>query len=475
LYGAAQVTGSASEAATLKRGSAGWLTLAGLGVAYVIAGEFAAWNYGLAFAGTAGLLVATGIAAVMYYVLSDCLAELATVLPTAGGGYAFARIAFGPAIGFVVGAAILLEYICAAGAIGVFATSYLRPLFGLVDGSHDWLLLLGIYGLFGGLQLLGVTETLKLTLLFAIVAAAGLVIAVIALANHVEWPRYFDIPTMLGGATGKALPFGWVGIWGALPFGAAAFLAVEGVPLAAEEARDPVRDVPIGIRLALLVLIVLAFSLMIVLPGAAGALGLSKAGDPILYAIEHVYGPERMAVLKHLVNVTAVIGLLASFHSSMYAFSRLAFSLARAGYLPLRLATLNRRGAPHWAVLLPGLVALALSLTGSADQLVVILVFAGTLSYVFLIGSHIHLRQRHPELPRHYRNVGGIAAAWLGVLLAASTFLACFLANIRWSFVGVAMMAAATAYYALVSRSKLSATSPEALFENRLRAGARVG
>ncbi len=118
----------------LKQGSAGWVLLAFLGLAYVISGDFAGWNFGIEKGGWGGLLVATFLMGLMYLTMVLALAELATVVPTAGGGYGFARRAFGPFGGYATGTAILIEYACAPAAIAVFISGYCASLFG-VDGS----------------------------------------------------------------------------------------------------------------------------------------------------------------------------------------------------------------------------------------------------------------------------------------------------------------------------------------------------
>ncbi len=101
----------------LQRGAAGWVLLAGLGVAYVISGDFAGWNFGLAEGGWGGLLIATILMATMYTAMVFGLAELATAMPVAGAGYGFARRALGPLGGFATGTAILIEYAIAPAAI----------------------------------------------------------------------------------------------------------------------------------------------------------------------------------------------------------------------------------------------------------------------------------------------------------------------------------------------------------------------
>src|SRR5687768_17972126 len=104
----------------LQQGAAGWVLLAGLGVAYVISGDFAGWNFGLAEGGWGGLLIATILMATMYACMVFGLAEMATAMPVAGAGYGFARRALGPLGGFATGTAILIEYAIAPAAIACF-------------------------------------------------------------------------------------------------------------------------------------------------------------------------------------------------------------------------------------------------------------------------------------------------------------------------------------------------------------------
>ncbi|MGM8888395.1 ethanolamine permease, partial [Psychrobacter sp. 1U2] len=93
----------------LKEGAVGWVLLIGLGVAYVISGDFAGWNFGLAQGGWGGMFVALIAVALMYLCMCLSMSEMSTMLPTAGGGYSFARTAFGPLGGYLTGTAILIE------------------------------------------------------------------------------------------------------------------------------------------------------------------------------------------------------------------------------------------------------------------------------------------------------------------------------------------------------------------------------
>nr|WP_204801004.1 hypothetical protein [Mycobacterium riyadhense] len=124
------------EKRQLKTGSAGWLLLAGLGISYVVSGDYSGWNFGLARGGFGGLLIAAAVIAAMYLALVLGIAELSSALPAAGGGYTFARRALGPWGGFTTGTALLIEYSIAPAAIATFIGAYVQSLglFGIRDG-----------------------------------------------------------------------------------------------------------------------------------------------------------------------------------------------------------------------------------------------------------------------------------------------------------------------------------------------------
>src|SRR5215217_3205474 len=102
----------------LQKGAAGWVLLAGLGVAYVISGEIGGWQFGLAEGGWGGLLIATILTAVMYTAMVYSLAELSAAIPVAGAGYGFARRAMGVWGGLIVAMFALLTF---AALILIFA------------------------------------------------------------------------------------------------------------------------------------------------------------------------------------------------------------------------------------------------------------------------------------------------------------------------------------------------------------------
>lgn len=449
------------ERRRLRSGTAGWVLLAGLGVSAVISGDYAGWNFGLAQGGFGGLLIAVVLMAVMYTAMVFGLAELGSALPTAGGGYTFARRALGPWGGYATGVAVLIEYAIAPAAIATFIGAYVESLglFGITDG---WWVYLVVYALFIGIHLLGVGEALKAMFAVTVVALAGLVVFLSGAIPRFDGALLLDIaPTDAAGAS-AFLPYGLIGIWAAFPFAIWFFLAVESVPLAAEEARDPARSMPRGIVAAMGVLVVLAVLMLVFTPGAAGSAAIAGSGNPPVDALAGAGAPEG---LTRVVNYAGLFGLVASFFSIIYAYSRQTFALSRAGYLPRALSVTNARKAPMLALLVPGAIGFVLSLTGQGAMLLDMAVFGATVSYVLMMVSHIVLRRREPDLPRPYRTPGGTATTGVALVLAAAAVLATFLVDVTAALWTLAAYAAFLTYFALYSRHHLVASAPEEEFE----------
>lgn len=450
------------EKRQLQKGVAGWVLLAGLGVAYVISGDFAGWNFGLGEGGWGGLLIATILMAVMYLFMVFGLAELSSTISTTGGGYAFARRAMGPWGGFLTGTAILIEYAIAPAAIANFIGAYVNSLIG-IDG---WVVYLVFYVIFVGLHLWGVGEALKLMFVITAIAVVALVVFVGAAIPHFDPANLTDIPVDETAAGASSfLPFGYLGIWAALPYAIWFFLAVEGVPLAAEESKDPAKDMPRGIIGAMIALIVFAALILLVAPGAAGSQFLSESGNPLVEALEAPTAYDGQNFISAFINVVGLLGLIASFFSIIYAYSRQTFALSRAGYLPRILSVTGSRKTPTLALIVPGIVGFIMAVLNQGDLLILVAVFGATISYIMMTASHIILRRKEPNLERPYRTPGGTLTTGIALVLAVAALVAGFLVDPRVLWITAAVYVVAIAYFGLYSRHHIVASAPEEEFE----------
>lgn len=455
----------------LKR-HAGVASLWALGVGAVISGDFSGWNLGLGVGGFGGLFYATLVIMVMYLGLTFSLAEMSPALPHTGGAYSFARATMGPWGGFFTGLAENVEFVLTPTVVVFFISTYMGAIF----GTPAWAMPLwwaGFYILFVGLNLSGVELSFRVTLVVTVLALAVLAIYWISALPHFRWELALNIPPAPGNSAW--LPFGAAGILAALPFAVWFFLAIEQLPLAAEESHDPRRDMPRGILAGIATLILCAFLTLFLVSGVAGgAQQMASSAEPILDGFKAFYGEG----IAKLLALAAVIGLVASFHTIIFAFGRQIYSLSRAGYFPRALSVTHAtRRTPHVALIAGAALGFSIMLlvwllAGQEGATVVIgttllnmAVFGAMLSYLMQALAFILLRLRMPDLPRPYRSPLGIPGAALTALIALVT-LAWQLQDpaYRGAVLPVACwMAVGVAYFALIGRHRL-VLSPEESF-----------
>ena len=332
----------------LKRYAGVW-SLWALGVGAVISGDFFGWNFGLAVGGFGGLAIATVVVAVMYLGICFSIAEMSPALPHTGGAYSFGRTAMGPWGGFITGLAENLEYILTPAVIvvgiGGYMGSVFNTMFGVDIPAPVWWLL--FYVLFVGLNIVGVEATFRFSVLITILALATLMVFWVGAIPHFSWQTLNIDPA--NGNT-RFLPYGWAGVAQALPFAIWFYLAIEQLPLAAEESHDPKRDMPKALLWGILTLIVASFLTLFLNAGIApGAAAVGTSDDPLFLAFSTIFG---QGIGASVLALVAVAGLVASFHTIIYAYGRNIYSLSRSGYFPQWLSlTLSKRKTPHVALI----------------------------------------------------------------------------------------------------------------------------
>jgi ethanolamine permease len=462
----------------LKRHAGVW-SLWALGVGAVISGHFSGWNFGLAAGGWGGMLVATILIAIMYLGLTFSLAELSPAMPHTGGAYSFARTAFGPWGGFITGLAENVEYVMTAAVIVFFIGSYVAAIVGAPTEMQPLFWIAG-YILFVGLNILGVEQSFKFSMIVTVLALLCLIAFYVSAIPAVDFNRWaLNIApdgSELPEGNGPMFPFGMFGVLAALPFAVWLFLAIEQLPLAAEESVDPKRDMPKGIMLGMFTLIASAFAVLYLNSSVAGvgskALGAST--EPLLDGFRAIYGTD----MANLLAAIAVIGLVASFHAIIFAFGRQIYSVSRAGYFPSALSiTHGTRKTPHVAMIVGSLIGLAVMMavwySQGAEQgtkliggtLLNMAVFGAMFSYVMQGLSYIQLKRSFPDMERPYKSPLGSFGAALTVIIALVTIYmqlqdpayrdgVLFVA--AWFAVGIV-------YFALIGRHKLI-LSPEEEF-----------
>jgi ethanolamine permease len=462
---------------------AGVASLWALGVGAVISGHFSGWNFGFGTGGWGGMVIAAIIIAIMYLGLTFSIAEMSAALPHTGAAYSFARTAMGPWGGFVTGLCENVEYVITPAVVVTFIAAYVVSIFG-IDAAYSPLLWILFYAIFLALNVFGLELSFKVTMIVTVLSLTVLAFFYVSAIGAIDFNRWaLNIGAGPDGAAvelpdgnGPWLPFGFYGVMASLPFAVWLFLAIEQLPLAAEESVDPTRDLPRGIILGMFTLIVSAFCVVLLNPSipGIGSFALSTSLEPLLDGLRAIYGDAGGIVL----GLVALTGLIASFHTILYAQGRQIYSLSRAGYFPRGLSvTHSTYKTPHLAMVTGAIVGLAVMLTiwfalgaeqGGATIGSVLLnmaVCGAMLSYIAQGVSFIMLRRNNPNIARPFRSPLGIPGAALTVLIAVVTLGfqiqdPNFFKGVVWVFVWFGL---GIVYFALIGRHKL-VLSPEEEF-----------
>ena len=365
------------------------LHLWALGVGLVISGEYFGWNYGWAVAGTVGLLLATVLVIVLYVTFIFSFTELTTAIPNAGGPFAYALQAFGPFGALVAGYATLIEFLFATPAIALALGSYVHFLYPAVPVV--WCSM-GAFVVFTAINLLGIKEAAWFSLIITLIAIGELLLFI-----GVVYP-YASLDTFLH----NPMPFGWSGVFAALPFAIWLFVCLEGIAMVAEEVKEGKNVIAKGYISAVLTLTFLALTVMVSVGGITYWENLDHLDYPMPEAIALVLG--RQNPLTKFFTSVGLFGLIASFHGIIISYSRQLFALARAGYLPRALSRVSPgRQVPYLALLAGavfGSVALVLLNT---SHLVILSTIGAAVVYIISMLSLFRLRQTQPALPRSFK------------------------------------------------------------------------
>ncbi len=468
------------ESRELKRHAGVW-SLWALGVGAVISGHFSGWNLGLASGGWGGMFIATIVIAIMYIGLTQSVAEMSPALPHTGGAYSFARSAMGPWGGFFTGLVENLEFVLTPAVIVFFLSNYMAGIFetGPEMLPYWWF---GFYTVFTLMNIVGVEMSFKFTVTVTLLALFCLVVFWISSIGNIDFTRYaLDIQAgtngkaeHLPGGNGEFLPMGIMGALKAMPFAVWLFLAIEQLPLAAEESVDPKKDMPKGLTYGMITLVISAFLILWLNSSIPlGSYALSQSGEPLLDGFKMLFGNN----IAKLLALVASIGLIASFHTIIFAFGRQIYSLSRAGYFPLLLSeTHSKRRTPYMALILGSVIGFSVLmitklLAGEESEVFIggallnIAVFSAMLSYVLQSGSFLLLRKNQPDLERPYISPFGKIGAWVTIVIALATiYYQLQDKSYRTAvFIAIAYLIIGLLYFALKGRHRLI-LSPEEEF-----------
>lgn len=412
-----------------------------IAVGLVISGEYFGWNYGWGVSGTIGFLIATLIITVMYITFIFSYTELTTAIPHAGGAFAYAYRAMGPFGGLIAGYATLIDFLFATPAIAAALGSYLHFLYPAIPIIPSALFFNLVFIV---INISGVKESATFSVFITILAVAELLLFMGIIAPGFKMTNYLSNP----------MPFGWGGVFAALPFAVWFYLAIEGVAMVAEEVKEPKRDIPKGYIYGLATLIFLALGVMILTGGITDWRKLANIDYPLPEAIGIVLG--RSNGLTQIFASIGLFGLIASFHGTILASSRQVFAMARSGYLPRFLSSVSHRfKTPHWAIIAGGFISCFALVSGKTNQIIVLSVMGAVLMYLMSMVSLFILRKKEPALERPFASPFYPVFPAVALCISGICLLAIIYYNFWLSIIFFAGLALAIGVFMLIGKHKV--------------------
>jgi basic amino acid/polyamine antiporter, APA family len=395
---------AASEAGHLHRVlGQGQLILLGIGAIigagiFVLTGQVASQNAG------PGLVISMVMAGVACALAGLCYAELASMIPVAGSAYTYAYATLGELAAWIIGWDLVLEYALSSSTValgwGATAVSLLAdvgivipPQFTTAPFNLPAAL---VVLLITGLLVLGVKESARTNTIIVIVKLAVIAIFIVAGSFFVKPELWHPLVPPNTGTFGE---FGWSGVLRGAGVIFFAYIGFDAVSTAAQEARNPQRDIPRGILWSLAICTVLYIAVALVLTGIVDYRKLDVA-SPISVGIEAT----GLTWLAPVIKIGALAGLFSVMLVNLMAQPRIFFSMARDGLLPAWAAKVHPRfRTPHVTTLVTGICVAVAAATLPLNVLSQLVSMGTLLAFAIVCGGVLLLRRTDPDLARPFR------------------------------------------------------------------------
>jgi APA family basic amino acid/polyamine antiporter len=424
-------------------------SIIGTGI-FVLLGTAAAQNAGPA------LVISMVISATGCAFAGLCYAEFAAMVPVAGSAYTYAYATVGELFAWIIGWDLILEYALSTSTVAVGWSGYFvslardvgitippslagpTPVFNLPAAV--------IVLVVAGLLVIGIKQSADTNTLLVGIKAMVLVVFVVAGAAYVNRENLTPFIPPNAGSFGE---FGWSGVLRGAGVMFFAYIGFDAVSTAAQEAKNPSRDMPIGILGSLAICTVIYIAVATVLLGIVPYQQLNVA-DPLAVGIDAT----GLKWLSPVIKIAALFGLFSTMLVNLLAQTRIFYSMSRDGLLPPAFAAVHPRfRTPHVSTILIGtIIALVAGLT--RIEVLGQLVSIGTLlAFTLVCIGIIILRRTMPDAPRPFRTPGVPWVPVAGAVICLAQMVGLPLAT--WERL-VIWLAAGLLVYFFYSRPRLS-------------------
>jgi APA family basic amino acid/polyamine antiporter len=400
-----------------------WPHLVALGVGAIVGtGILTLIGVGAGKAGPA-VILSFAIAGIICACAALAYAEVATMIPASGSAYTYSYVVFGELIAWMIGVALILEYTLVVSAVAVgwsgYAAGFLHSIgLGLPEALIQGPELGGVVNLpaifiiwvVAGLLIAGTRESATLNAILVVIKMLALALF-IAVTLPVFNPDHFQ-PFMPYGFPRSGPSGSEVGVMAAAAIIFFAFYGFDAIATAAEEAKNPSRDLAIGIVGSMIVCVLIYMAVAAAAIGAVTYGGFANSAEPLALILREIGQPWAARVL----GASAVIALPTVILAFFFGQSRIFFTVARDGLLPPVLARVSPRGSP---VRITIFTAVVTSVFAGLIPLTAIaaLANAGTLAaFVAVCAAMLVLRRREPNAERKFRAPAATFVAAVGIL-----------------------------------------------------------
>ncbi|CAM5553204.1 amino acid permease [Streptomyces sp. TSRI0384-2] len=454
------------ETALKKSLSALDLTVFGVGVIigtgiFVLTGKIAKETAGPSVA------IAFVVAGLVCALAALCYAEFASTVPVAGSAYTFSYASLGEFPAWIIGWDLILELALGCAVVAVGWSGYMRSLLDTagvhlpqwLSGTHDGqfgfdllacllvvaLTLVLVAGMKLSSRVTGIIVAVKVTVVLLVVVVGAFFITgshydpFVPPSKEVEGGGGITAPLIQLMTGFTPADFGVMGVFTAAAVVFFAFIGFDIVATAAEETRNPQRDVPRGILGSLLICTLLYVAVSVVVTGMQKYTELSTDA-PLADAFKAVGHP----FWAGLISFGAAVGLTSVSMILLLGQTRVFFAMSRDGLLPRAFSRVHPRfGTPYRSTLLLGGVVALLAGFTSIDELAELVNIGTLFAFVVVALGVILLRRSRPDLPRAFRTplvplvpvLSVLASLWLMLNLPAETWLRFGV----WMLIGVAV------------------------------------
>jgi APA family basic amino acid/polyamine antiporter len=364
------------------------------------------------------------IAGVICAAAALAYAEVATMIPASGSAYTYSYVVFGELIAWFVGWSLILEYSLVVSAVSVGWSGYFSPLVGIPQPLATAPLLGGVFNfpavfiiaVIAGLLIYGTRESATLNSIFVAIKMLALAMFVVVALRVFNADNFH--PFMPYGFVKQGPPGSEVGVMAAAAIIFFAFYGFDAIATAAEEAKNPARDLSIGIVGSMILCVIIYMAVAAAAIGAEPYQRFASSTEPLALILRDIGQP----VAAKLLALSASIGMPTVILAFFYGQSRIFLSMSRDGLLPPALARLSGRRTPVRITVFTAVVVGLLAGLVPLNDLVA-LANAGTLTaFIAVCAAMLTMRRRDPGAERKFKTPLPWVTGLIGILGCAYLF-----------------------------------------------------